>query len=83
MGLIGAELATVNPLADQTADEMAAGDTAGDIPWLTLLALAYIATVMALLLWRGRRHLDRAIHREFAALPAQHFIAQARAPVGT
>ncbi len=67
LGQIGAELATVNPLADQPADEMAAGDAAGGFPWVTLLALAYIATVVTLLLWRSRRH--RALLTYCRALP--------------
>ncbi len=67
LGLIAAELATVNPLVDEPADEALTGAAAGGFPWLTLLALAYIATVAALLLWRSRRH--RALLTYCRALP--------------
>ena len=67
LGLINAELATANPLRDEPADEALAGAAGSGIPWLTILALTYLACVATLLLWRGRRH--RALLTYCRALP--------------
>jgi len=67
LGFLSAELATNNPLLDEPLDQTLTGPAAGGISWLTILAVSYLASVVLLLLWRGRRH--RALLTYCRALP--------------